>query len=211
MARSIVKKRTVGLLVLARRLVEDQKVFRFEHETLSSGLPTPFMVDFQHLSEETLTLIAQRIRDIATRQRFAFTHVAGVPTGGNAFAIHVAQLFPERKLIRLSRENRRMWVDDERHFSIGDRVLIVEDVLTTGKNALEAVHALANYGLTIVGLIAVCDREQRGRVSSKMHGYPAMALFTARELLAVARHTRVATEEQYQEAIAYLEEWRCSD
>ena len=47
-----------------------------------------------------------------------------------------------------------------RGFSVdkGDRILITEDVITTGKSSLETIEALKAYGVEIVGLAAIVDR-----------------------------------------------------
>jgi len=196
------------LKILARRLVANEKVLRFEQSTLASGLETPFMIDLHALTPRTLGEIATGVRDIVTERHLAFTHVAGVPTGGDALAKRVARLFPETKIIRLFKDDGRLWVDDQPHFSVGDTVLVVEDVLTTARSAIEATHALAVYGLEIVCVIAICDREQGARAAFEREKCPYEALFTARELLAVARRAHIATEEQYQEATAYLGHWQ---
>ncbi|CEM61018.1 Orotate phosphoribosyltransferase [Treponema phagedenis] len=40
----------------------------------------------------------------------------------------------------------------------GDRILITEDVITTGKSSLETIEALKDFGVEIVGLAAIVDR-----------------------------------------------------
>ena len=47
-------------------------------------------------------------------------------------------------------------------FFIGDRVVIVEDVITTGKSALQAIDAVTRAGAHVVGVLAVVDREGGG-------------------------------------------------
>ncbi len=188
---------------LARDLVQKEHVLRFEPSTLSSGLESPFIIDFRRVETSTLGAIATELCADIAKRRWSFTHVAGVPHGGDALAALIARLCGT-KLIRLTKDDGRMWVDDEFHFSVGDTVLVVEDVLTTGGNTLATIHALAVYWLKVVGVVAVCDREQGGRRACEERGYPIASYFTARELLAVACFTTIATEAQYREAITYL-------
>lgn len=50
----------------------------------------------------------------------------------------------------------------EGNFAAGNRVVVVEDVLTSGGSALKAVEALRAAGAVVLGLLVVVDREQGG-------------------------------------------------
>ena len=65
----------------------------------------------------------------------------------------------------------------------GSRVLIVEDVITTGDSALRAAGVVADAGAQIIGVLTVVDREEGGRARIEAAGHPVAALFTASELL----------------------------
>jgi orotate phosphoribosyltransferase len=60
----------------------------------------------------------------------------------------------------------------------GERVLLVEDVVTTGGAALAAVDALRTAGAEVVGALCVVDREEGGRAAFAAGGVPFEALFT---------------------------------
>jgi orotate phosphoribosyltransferase len=60
----------------------------------------------------------------------------------------------------------------------GERVLLVEDVVTTGGAALGAVDELRKAGAEVVGALAVVDREQGGPAAFAGRGVPFRALFT---------------------------------
>lgn len=64
----------------------------------------------------------------------------------------------------------------------GMRVLLVEDVVTTGGAALEAVGYLRSAGASVVGAIAVVDREQGGEAAFAEREVPFRALFTRTSL-----------------------------
>jgi orotate phosphoribosyltransferase len=64
----------------------------------------------------------------------------------------------------------------------GLRVLLVEDVVTTGGAALEAVDQLRAAGADVVGALAVVDREQGGPEGFSARGVPFRALFTRTSL-----------------------------
>ena len=69
-------------------------------------------------------------------------------------------------------------------FRQSDRVAIVEDVITTGGSALKAIQAVKESGATVVGVIALVDREEGGRATIEAAGYPVVALTTATEIVA---------------------------
>jgi len=69
-------------------------------------------------------------------------------------------------------------------FGGGDRVVIVEDVITTGGSALRAVESVRAAGGIIVGVLALVDREEGGRERIEAAGLPVMALTTATEIVA---------------------------
>lgn len=68
-------------------------------------------------------------------------------------------------------------------FSAGDRVVVIEDVITTGGSALKAVDAVRAAGATIVGVLAVVDREEGGREAIEAAGLEVATLATAREIV----------------------------
>jgi orotate phosphoribosyltransferase len=69
-------------------------------------------------------------------------------------------------------------------FTAGDRVVIIEDVITTGGSALRAVAAIQAAGGIILGVLAVVDREEGGREAIAAQGVPVVALATASQVLA---------------------------
>jgi orotate phosphoribosyltransferase len=59
---------------------------------------------------------------------------------------------------------------------------VVEDVLTSGRSALEALAAVEGEGGKVVGVLTVVDREEGGRAALEQAGYQVEALLTARDL-----------------------------
>ena len=68
-------------------------------------------------------------------------------------------------------------------FSPGDRVAIVEDVITTGSSALRAVGAVRSGGGIVAGVLAVVDRSEGGKEALEDQGLPVIALTTAAEII----------------------------
>ena len=73
------------------------------------------------------------------------------------------------------------------NFNTGDRVAMLEDVVTTGGSLLKACDRIRDAGLSIVAVCAILDREEGGREKLREAGYDLLALFTRAELVALAR------------------------
>jgi orotate phosphoribosyltransferase len=67
----------------------------------------------------------------------------------------------------------------------GDRVVVVEDVITSGGSALRAARAVQAAGGVVLGVLAVVDREEGGRQALEAEGLDVIALIQAGELLAL--------------------------
>lgn len=70
----------------------------------------------------------------------------------------------------------------EGNFAAGVAVVVIEDVITSGGSALDAIAAVREAGGTVVGVLAVLDREAGGRAKIEAAGVPVIALVTATEL-----------------------------
>jgi len=65
----------------------------------------------------------------------------------------------------------------------GKKVLLVEDVITTGGSVLRAAAAVRAQGGSIVKLVALVDREQGGKAAFEKAEIPYSPIFSIRELL----------------------------
>jgi orotate phosphoribosyltransferase len=66
---------------------------------------------------------------------------------------------------------------------VGDQVVIVEDVITTGGSAAKAVEAIRREGVVPLGVLALVDREEGGREHLESLGLRVHALTTATEIV----------------------------
>ena len=69
-------------------------------------------------------------------------------------------------------------------FQTGDRVAVIEDVITTGGSALRAVEAIRDAGGIVAGVLALVDREEGGREALVSAGLPVLALARASDIVA---------------------------
>ena len=67
-------------------------------------------------------------------------------------------------------------------FAAGYPVVVVEDVLTTGGSAREAIGAVEHEGGHVLGVLAVVDRQEGGREAIEHAGYVVEVFLTAADL-----------------------------
>ncbi|RUM48255.1 MAG: orotate phosphoribosyltransferase [Hydrogenothermus sp.] len=65
----------------------------------------------------------------------------------------------------------------------GDKVFIVEDVVTTAGSSLKAAKVAKEAGLNILGIIAIVDREEGGEENIKNEGFDFYPIFKVSEFL----------------------------
>jgi len=64
----------------------------------------------------------------------------------------------------------------------GESVLLVEDIVTTGGQVVEAIQTLRDAGVTVERVVVVIDRLEGGRENIEATGAPYESLFTTRDL-----------------------------
>ena len=67
----------------------------------------------------------------------------------------------------------------------GDRVVVIEDVISTGGSALKAVEAVRAAGGTVLGVLAVVDREEGGVEAIRAAGVESISLARASQIVAL--------------------------
>ncbi len=65
----------------------------------------------------------------------------------------------------------------------GARVVVIEDVVTTGGSALRAIEVLSAFGAEIQGVLALVDREEGGRETIEAGGHRLISLYRVSELI----------------------------
>ncbi|MBC7218396.1 MAG: orotate phosphoribosyltransferase, partial [Candidatus Caldatribacterium sp.] len=133
------------------------------HFLLTSGLHSPYYVEKFKLLQypQYVEQLAQAIAENFKEEKVDV--VVGPAVGGIVLAYEVARVFGVRMAFT-EREEGKMRFRRDFALSEKDRVLIVEDVVTTGASLLEVIEAVREKGAPIVGVGALVDRSG-GKVS----------------------------------------------
>lgn len=97
----------------------------------------------------------------------------------SAHTSHPVRAFTVRKEAKSHGTGRQV----EGPFQSADRVVIVEDVITTGASALRAAEVLRAHDAQLLGVLALVDREEGGREAIEAAGLSVTTLVRASELL----------------------------
>lgn len=167
---------------LVRTCVKQDREF-----TLSSGKKSTFYFDAKEviLTPEGSYLAAKVLHDELLDA--SITAVGGMTAGADPIVSsvgvvsHLAGRRPPLKLFYVRKEPKKhgtqKWIEGPRLVP-EDRVLIVEDVVTTGKSILDAIATVRReVGCTIAGAVVLVDRLDEDR-SPELDRYGLRAIFT---------------------------------
>jgi len=131
-------------------------------------------------------LFHEAIRDVAGVEA-----VGGITLGADpiATATSIAAHLDGRKLhafiIRKEPKGHGtgQWLEGRKNLPAGTKVVIVEDVVTTGGSSMKAVRRAEEEGLEVLGIVTLVDREEGGRENIEQEGYWLRTIFTRTELV----------------------------
>ena len=129
------------------------------HFQLASGRHADTYIEkFRILQWPDLT--GEFCRRIADHFRGAVNLVAGPTTGGVILSFETARHLGLRSIIAERREAGAAGREFKRGFEIGagDRVLVVDDILTTGGSIRDVLDAVRERGATVAGVGVLVDR-----------------------------------------------------
>jgi orotate phosphoribosyltransferase len=159
---------------------------------LSSGKRSTYYIDCRltTMHAEGLNLVGELGLAAIRAQGWSAASIGGMTLGADPVAYAIAahsfrhppaiQGFTVRKAAKEHGTGRRI----EGCFTADAPVVIVEDVITTGGSAREALRAVRAEGGTASGVLALVDRGEGGREAIEAEGVTVHALFHIRELLA---------------------------
>lgn len=154
---------------------------------LTSGKASPYYIDLRvvpSFPDAFRQICGFYVEQIAEKIGLKnFDRVAGVPLAGIPFASQIAYNLGKpflyvRKGVRLHGRKRRV----EGILSSGDRVLLVDDLVTTGLTLNRAANAVRAEGGVVKEAIALLDREEGGKEKLERNGISLYTLLRMSEV-----------------------------
>jgi len=174
---------------LAALLLE--KSYRAGEITLTSGRKSDYYFDCKQtaLFPEGAWLIGNLLFDLLPE---GIVGVGGMTLGADPLVTAVSLVshlrgrpmpaFIVRKAAKGHGTNQ--FLEGLSNFKSGDRVALLEDVVTTGGTLLAVIDRVQDAGLTVGAVVTVLDRREGGSERLAERGFPLLSIFTRDALLA---------------------------
>ncbi|HVP64185.1 MAG TPA: orotate phosphoribosyltransferase [candidate division Zixibacteria bacterium] len=170
-----------------------QKSFRLGEFKLSSGGTSDYYIDCRTttLSAEGARLTGQVFFDEIKRRGWNVQAIGGLTMGADPIVVAVSVISAQQGhpvegfLVRKSEKQHGTGQRIEGFRQQGARVVIVDDVCTTGGSTIQAIEAVRQFGFTVVGVMCLVEREEaKGRpaVESAAAPAPFVSVFTATDV-----------------------------
>ncbi len=160
--------------------------------TLASGRQSTLYIDARltTMSPEGLALIGPLGLDAINAANWSADAVGGLTLGADPIACAISyasassakpvRAFTVRKEPKTHGTGKLI----EGPFRVGDRVVVIEDTITSGGSARKAIEAVRAAGGEVIGVLALVDREEGGREALECDGVTVLALTRAAEIVA---------------------------
>jgi uridine monophosphate synthetase len=189
---------------LIRRLHEIGAI-KFGEFLLKDGRLSPFYVDLRVLVSHpgVLRQVAQTL--VAASRALPYDRVSGIPYAGLPLAVAFA-LEANVPMVYARKERHATGTarSVEGEFAVGETVLVVDDVITSGASKLEGIAQLQAVGLKVKDLLVLVDREQGGRKTVELAGYKVHSVMRISGVLEALRDDGAVSDEQYEQCVAVV-------
>jgi orotate phosphoribosyltransferase len=185
------KKRLIELIIEKAFKYSEEPVFKLVSGRMSNYY---FNCKAVTLHPEGMYLIGNIIFDLI--KDLEADGIGGLTFGADpvAYAVSYTSYLKERPVeafvIRKTPKSHGTMLWIEGNVKKGDRVVIVDDVITTGKSTIEAIKRAKQEGLDIIKAIALIDRQEGGREAVETSGYKLDAIITKDEVMELYRTGR---------------------
>ncbi|NOY11645.1 MAG: orotate phosphoribosyltransferase [Archaeoglobi archaeon] len=142
-------------------MLKDAGAIKFGDFVLSSGKRSRVYIDVKQAitKPEVLEAIASQMAE--KLRNIEFDRIACIELGGVPIAVALS-LKTGKELVIFRKKRKEYGTGDDRIGEIrrGERVVVVEDVITTGKSARSVIERVEELGGEVKAVVAVVDREE---------------------------------------------------
>ena len=215
----------LGLEAIERKVWEEEKTFlmkqvgilliknnaiKFGDYILTSGKKSPYYIDLRQTISSPITMdwIANSLTRIIINEigRDKIDRILGVPTAGIPFATVVSQKLGLPLIYyRQARKEHGVRKKVEGILERNDRVLVVDDLITTGESVIEAAEVVRDQGGVVNELVVLLDREQGGQESLRSNRIEPHILFKISDAMTWLHSVGLIADDIYQMIKEYIE------
>lgn len=197
-----------GSYGLADRLL-DSGCVRFGQFTLKSGMQSPIYIDLRRLVAQPglLEMVAQAYLPLLkglTFDRLAPLPYAALPIGTAVSLLGGWPMVYPRK----EAKSYGTGVEVEGEFSAGERVVVIDDLITTGGSKFEAIEKLTSVGLLVEDIVVLIDRQSGARQALQNAGLHLHTVYNLGQLLDYWEHAGKVSVDKIRAVRNFMEESR---
>ncbi len=171
---------------------------------LASGKKTTVYLDLRVLISypKVLREVAGIYHTFLERYNVSFDLITAPPMAGLPIGTALC-LEMDRPMIypRKTAKSYGMGKGIEGVWTIGQQVLVIDDVVTSGGSIIETIAAIKAVGLQVSDALVLIDREQGGKEILAQEGYRLHSVMTLRYLLSVLHDNERISRKQFNKAI----------
>jgi orotate phosphoribosyltransferase len=195
----------VGILLIKNNAI------KFGDYILASGKKSPYYIDLRQTisSPDTMDWIANSLTRIVLNEigKEKIDRILGVPTAGIPFATVVSQKLGTPLIYyRQARKEHGVRKKIEGILERNDRVLIIDDLITTGESVIEAAEVVRDQGGVVNELVVLLDREQGGRERLRTSRIEPHVLFKISDAMTWLHNVGLIEDRVYGMVQKYIEE-----
>ncbi len=169
----------------------------FGDHVQASGVTFPYYIDLRkiisipQIFHQIVSAYAEILKDLK------FDRIAGIPYGSLPTATGLA-LRMERPMIFPRKEVKTYGAGKliEGHFQAGETIVVVDDILISGKSVMEGAAKLQSAGLKVEDIVVLIDHERGVKDKLQANGYQAHSVLALSEIAHILyQANRIDTEE----------------